>query len=134
MKTIFNFTDREDRISKTGVNPEILIRVAEKNSNTIYTPEIAIRKKFPPSSKIYIQPYSIEGYVGNPEYFGTIRKPSWADLKRLDLSHRDNSPCQNYRRRPFSSSAYAKIIEMDVTVFGCPYRREPCALGRCLKR
>ena len=24
MKTVFNFTDREDRISKSGINPEIL--------------------------------------------------------------------------------------------------------------
>ena len=45
MKTVFNFTDREDRISKTGINPEILIRVADKNSNTVYTPEINIKKK-----------------------------------------------------------------------------------------
>ena len=86
MKTVFNFTDREDRISKTGINPEILIRVADKNSNTVYTPEINIKKKFPPHSKIYIQPYSIEGYVGNPEYFGTVEEPEVKDVENADVS------------------------------------------------
>ena len=45
MKTIFNFTDREDKISKSGTNPEILIRVTEQDTNTVYTPEINIKKK-----------------------------------------------------------------------------------------
>ena len=86
MKTIFNFTDREDKISKSGTNPEILIRVTEQDTNTVYTPEINIKKKFPPESKIYIQPYSIEGYVGDPVDFGTIQEPEIKSVINADVS------------------------------------------------
>ena len=58
MKSVLNFTDRDDRISKSGLNSEIQIHVQYKNSNTIYTPSINIKKDYPKNSKIYIQPYS----------------------------------------------------------------------------
>ena len=46
MKSVLNFTDRDDHISKSGLNAEIQIHVQDKNSNTIYTPEINIKKDY----------------------------------------------------------------------------------------
>ena len=86
MKRVLNFTDRDDHISKSGLNAEIQIHVQDKNSNTIYTPEINIKKDYPKNSKIYIQPYSTEGYVGTPVYFGTIENPDNKSVEDADAS------------------------------------------------
>ena len=77
MRNIYNYTGRKDDIRKIGNNPEIKILVHENNDLTYFEPIIAIDKSrsLAADSEIYIQPYSNNGFVGKPIFFGTINEP-----------------------------------------------------------
>ena len=76
MKTVLNYTDRNDEIIISGENPEIKINVVEEVAGTFVEPEIKFKEnKFPDGSEIYIQSYSTAGYVGKPTFYGTVNKP-----------------------------------------------------------
>lgn len=76
MKKVLNYTNRNDTITFSGENPEVQIKVIEKNNLTLFSPKIKIKEnKFPEDSLIYIQAYSRDGYVGEPIDYGTILKP-----------------------------------------------------------
>ena len=76
MKKVLNYTERNDQIVISGENPEIKINVLEEDGVTFFEPEIKFNQnKFPEESEIYIQPYTTQGYVGEPVYYGTINKP-----------------------------------------------------------
>jgi hypothetical protein len=76
MKTVLNYTNRNDSITFSGANPEVEIKVIDKNNLTLFSPKIRIKdNKFPEDSLIYIQAYSIDGYVGEPINYGTIKEP-----------------------------------------------------------
>jgi len=76
MKKILNYTNRKDSIIISGDNPEIKINIIEDDGETFFEPEIKFEEnKFPVNSEIYIQPYTVHGYVGKPVYYGNVKEP-----------------------------------------------------------
>lgn len=76
MKKILNYTDRKDLITIAGENPEIKMHIIEEDGETFFEPEIKFEEnKFPIDSEIFIQPYTVHGYVGKPIFYGTTGEP-----------------------------------------------------------
>ena len=83
MKKILNYTNRKDQITISGENPEVKINITEERGETFFEPEINfIKDKFPNDAEIFIQPYTVHGYVGKPTYYGSVEKP--LQLKTLE--------------------------------------------------
>ena len=76
MKKILNYTDRKDSIIISGDNPEVKINIIEEDGETFFEPEIKFEEnKFPSDGEIFIQPYTVHGYVGKPVYYGNVKEP-----------------------------------------------------------
>ena len=76
MKKILNYTDRKDSIIIGGDNPEVKINIIEEDGETFFEPEIKFEEnKFPHDGEIFIQPYTVHGYVGKPVYYGNVKEP-----------------------------------------------------------
>ena len=76
MKKILNYTDRKDSIIIGGDNPEVKINIIEEDGETFFEPEIKFEEnKFPSDGEIFIQPYTVHGYVGKPIYYGNVKEP-----------------------------------------------------------
>ena len=91
MKKLLNYTSRKDNISKSGKDAEIIIRVIDKDSHSLFSPELNIdeQKNFPKNAQVFIQAYSTDGYVGDPIDFGTIE-----NIKNITIEEPNASPDQ----------------------------------------
>lgn len=128
MRNIYNYTGRKDDIRKIGTNPEVKIIVHENNELTYFEPIITIDKNrnLALDSEIYVQPYSNNGFIGKPIFFGTINAPISKTieesevgkdeikfrLKIVSSSKKDNlkkvlATC--YSIEPWGSSTFLKI-------------------------
>jgi hypothetical protein len=87
METVLNYTNRNDKITISGDDPEVFVKVAEKNNNLFFYLELNIKKnKYPGDSRVYLQAYSVGGYVAKPVDCGTIDNPKKQNIFEPNIS------------------------------------------------
>lgn len=107
MRNIFNFTNRDDSIRKTGNLPEIKIIVTERNEKTFFEPILKLdeARKFPADAELFIQPYSNSGYVGKPYSLGLI-----SSFEQKQIEEPEVGPDEiKFRLKIVSNIKYGKV-------------------------
>jgi len=107
MRNIFNFTNRDDTIRKTGTSPEVKVSVSEKNDKTFFETIINFdnNRNFPNDAEIFIQAYSNSGYVGKPISLGLISSPIQKEIEEPEVG----SDEIKFRLKIVSNIKYGKI-------------------------